>query len=120
MKYKEWLFEWLIVYKKNNIKEKTYQKYQQIITKHLEKGLGEYNLNDLTPIIIQKYITELSERGNLKNGRGLSPNTVEGIIIVIRNSLSMAYNLGLQLLFLRLYLGIILFHFLNFLFLIVR
>ena len=96
MKYKEWLFEWLIVYKKNNIKEKTYQKYQQIITKHLEKGLGEYNLNDLTPIIIQKYITELSERGNLKNGRGLSPNTVEGIIIVIRNSLSMAYNLGLM------------------------
>lgn len=96
MKYKEWLFEWLIVYKKNNIKARTYQKYYNIITKHLMNSLGEYNLNELTSIIIQRYITDLSESGNLKNGKSLSPNTVDGIIMVIRNSLTMAHNLGLM------------------------
>jgi integrase family protein len=56
--------------------------------------LGEYELNELTPLILQRYITELIESGNMKTGKGLAANSVNGIITVIQNSLKLAYALG--------------------------
>ncbi len=56
--------------------------------------MGEYELNELTPLILQRYITELIESGNMKTGKGLAANSVNGIITVIQNSLKLAYALG--------------------------
>jgi integrase family protein len=56
--------------------------------------LGEYELNELTPLVLQRYITELIESGNMKTGKGLAANSVNGIITVIQNSLKLAYALG--------------------------
>ena len=50
---------------------------------------------DLEICVLQRYVADLSKNGNLKTGKGLSPNSVNTIIMVIRSSLSMAYNLGL-------------------------
>ena len=52
-------------------------------------------MEELTPIILQKYIVELSRKGNTKTGKGLAPNSVNSIILVIHSSLTMAYMLGL-------------------------
>ena len=62
--------------------------------KHLKVKLGEYELEELSPIVIQKYITELMQSGNLTTGKGLAANSVNGIITVIQNSLKLAYTLG--------------------------
>lgn len=56
MKYKEWLEEWLDNYIKPTAKERTYTRYYEIVHQHISPHLGEYELNDLTPIVIQKFV----------------------------------------------------------------
>jgi integrase len=52
-------------------------------------------MDELDARVIQRYIVSLSQSGNTKNGKGLAPNSVNSIILVIHASLSMAYVLGL-------------------------
>ena len=96
MKYKEWLQEWLKNYVKISAKQRTVSRYTEISNDHLIPSLGEYELQSLSPIILQKYISELLECGNLKTGYGLSSSSVNSIITVIQSSLNVAFNLGLM------------------------
>ena len=95
MLYKIWLMEWLTNYVMPSTKQKTYSSYADIVKSRLIPKLGEYRLADLTPLIVQRYVTELLQCGNLKTGIGLSANTVNTIISVIQGSLSTAHLLGL-------------------------
>ena len=95
MKYKEWLNEWLELYAKQSIKQRTYEQYSDVVRRRLIPNLGEYDMDELDARAIQRYIVKLSESGNTKTGKGLSPNSVNSIILVIHSSLSMAYVLGL-------------------------
>lgn len=94
MKYYVWLNEWLINYVKPFVKQKTLMRYEEIINGHLIKNLGNYTLEELTPIVLQKYVAELLMKGNLKTGKGLSSNSVNGIINVIQLSLKCAFFIG--------------------------
>ena len=73
---------------------KTYAAYKQIVEKRLKPRLGEYELNEISPVILQCYVTELLQQGNSITGTGLSANTVNGIITVIQNSLKLACMIG--------------------------
>ena len=64
MLYKDWLADWLTNYVKPSAKDKTYGRYSDIINHHLLPNLGVYELNDLTPIVVQRFITELTQNGN--------------------------------------------------------
>jgi len=94
MKYKEWLVEWLGNYIMPSVKDKTYVRYSDITNQHLIPNLGEYDLNELSPIIVQRFITELMQVGNLRTGKGLAANSINSIITVIQGSMSTAYRLG--------------------------
>ncbi len=94
MKYKQWLREWLVNYIQPTSKIRTYVRYGQIIQNHLIPELGEYDLLELSPFILQCYITKILKNGNLKTSGGLSPNTVNCIITIIQNSLKIAYSLS--------------------------
>lgn len=96
MKYKEWLKDWLDNYVRPTSKERTYTRYYEIVHQHIIPHLGDYELNELTPINIQKFVTYLSQSGNLKTGAGLSPNSVNAIITVIQGSLETANRIGLS------------------------
>ncbi len=93
MKYGEWLTEWLNNYVKISAKHRTIERYSEIINNHLIPSVGEMELQELTPIILQKYISELLKCGNKRTGVGLSSSAVNSIITVIQNSLHTAYNL---------------------------
>ena len=54
MKYKEWLDVWFANYIEPSSKTKTCERYSEIIEKHLKVKLGEYELEELSPIIIRK------------------------------------------------------------------
>lgn len=95
MKYKDWLCEWLTNYVKVASKQRTYEGYKAIAELHIVPKLGEYELSEITPLIVQKFITELMESGNRRTGKGLSPNFVKSIISVLQNSLRTAHILGL-------------------------
>lgn len=93
MIYKDWLNEWLNNYIKPTCKIRTFERYFQLIDKHIMGAIGNYELDDLTPCTIQKFISNLLSNGNLRTMQGLSANTVNCIISVIQCSLKTAYML---------------------------
>ncbi len=95
MQYKEWLNEWLECYVKPTTKSKTYIRYSEIVRGHIIPKIGSYEIGELTPLVLQRFVTELLSGGNLKTGTGLSSNSVNGIITVIQNSLKSAFAIGI-------------------------
>ncbi|MFQ7079496.1 MAG: tyrosine-type recombinase/integrase [Christensenellaceae bacterium] len=95
MKYSEWLNIWLENYIKPTHKIRTIDLYGQMVEKKIVPYLGDYDMDELTPIMIQRYVTEMIEKGNTRTGKGLSSNSVNGFISVIQSSLQTAYRLGL-------------------------
>ena len=53
MKYKEWLSEWLENYVGPSSKAKTYSRYSQIIRCHLIPRIGNYEMEELSPQLLQ-------------------------------------------------------------------
>ena len=51
-------------------KQRTHTKYGEIVRLHIVPQLGEYEMSDLSPLILQKYVTELLSNGNLQTGEG--------------------------------------------------
>ena len=94
MKYKDWLDVWLKNYIKPTAKRRTYERYSQVVEQHIIDKLGDEELDDITPLKLQRFVTELMNNGNLLTGKGLSANSVNGIITVIQSSLKLAYTLG--------------------------
>lgn len=94
MSYKEWLEIWLENYIKPSVKIRTYENYKQTIARKIIPTLGNYDISTLTPILIQRFITDLLICGNSITGRGLSNNTANLIITIIQSSLKTAFMLG--------------------------
>lgn len=88
MKDKDWLNEWLKWYVKPATKFRTHKKYKRQIEIHILPALGEYELHELTATVLQRFTVDLSEKG-------LSANTVNGIISVLKSSLKRAVALGI-------------------------
>ncbi len=82
MQYKEWLGEWLECYIKPSSKQKTYRRYSEIVSQHIVEPLGNYEMSELTPLVLQRFTKELLQTGNLNTGKGLSANSVNGILII--------------------------------------
>lgn len=94
MTYKKWMEEWLTHYIKPSNKQRTYEQYCKIAKIHILPQLGEYELTELTPFVLQKFVTDLTVNGNKRTGKGLSPNFVKTIISVVQNSLKTAHLVG--------------------------
>lgn len=87
MQYKDWLNEWLDYYVQPRTKKRTYEKYSKQINKHVLPVLGEYNMDDLTAVTLQKFVAALIDKG-------LSANTVNGVITLLKTSLQRAVSVG--------------------------
>lgn len=87
MNYKTWLNEWLDLYVKPATKKRTCEKYKRQCELHILPALGEYELRDLTAIVLQRFTVDLSRKG-------LSVNTVNGIITLLKASLKRAVQTG--------------------------
>ena len=95
MKYEEWLNVWYENFVKPSAKLKTIERYGEIIKNRLVPEFGARDINDVSPLALQKYVSELTAAGNFRTGRGLAASTVNGILTVIRTSLKTAHDLGL-------------------------
>lgn len=95
MKYIEWLNIWLNNYIKPSSKERTYIRYWQLIRTHIAPKIGDKDVNELTPIVLQSFVTELLNSGNLRTGKELSANFVNTVISVVQNSLKTANLVGI-------------------------
>lgn len=90
MVFREWLKVWLDGYVRLNVKERTFLLYNNIVNRHIIDELGDYEIDDITPIIVQQYIISKLESGNRLKNKGLSINTVNCIITIIKTSLKVA------------------------------
>ncbi len=93
MKLNQFMNIWLNKYVKHTIKFRTYYNYQNIIDNHINPILGNYELKDLSSSLIQDFIIQKLENGNLKNGDSLAYNTINAIFTVLKQVLKCAYNL---------------------------
>ena len=74
---------------------RTYERYRLIVEQHIKDKIGGIELNNLSPLALQSFITELLQSGNKRTGKGLSANSVNAVISVIQSSLKAAHMLGL-------------------------
>lgn len=95
MKYINWLIQWLENYIRPSVKVRTYERYGLIMEQHIKGKIGSIELDDLSPLVLQEFITGLLRNGNRRTGKGLSANSVNAVISVIQNSLRTAHLLGL-------------------------
>lgn len=95
MKYIDWLTQWLENYIHPSVKVRTYERYRLIIEQHIKDKIGSMELNDLSPLVLQRFITELLQSGNRKTGKGLSANSVNAVISAHSGFAEMAHLLGL-------------------------
>lgn len=87
MLYREWMDEWFKLYIKTSVKERTYRKYRRQAEKYLLPVLGECEMNELTALKLQRFSSTLPEIG-------LTANSVNGILSVLKSSLKKAETLG--------------------------
>ena len=86
MKLKELLEVWLERYMKHTIKIRTYNRYKSICELHLIKDLGEYELEELKPNVLQDFLLK-------KIDDHYSTNTIKGIVSVLKQALRLAITL---------------------------
>ena len=86
MKLKELLELWLERYMKHTIKIRTYNRYKSICELHLIKDLGEYELEELKPNVLQDFLLK-------KIDNKYSTNTIKGIVSVLKQALKLAITL---------------------------
>lgn len=87
MNYENWLKEWLKIYVRPFVKERTYYKYQRQINLHILPFLSGYDMKDLSAVVLQDWSVKLQESG-------LSPNTVNSVISRLKDSLKRAVKSG--------------------------
>lgn len=87
MQYNEWLEEWLTTWVKPSVKQRTYERYRDIASRHLAPELGRRKVDNMPAALLQKFVNELSEK--------YSANTVIGITAVLRSSLTRAKKAGI-------------------------
>ena len=71
MKLKEWMDRWLDNCVKPTSKVRTYERYLGLSI-HITERIGEYEMNELMPIRLQAFVSELLETGNKRTKGGLS------------------------------------------------
>jgi len=78
---KNWMFN-----TKLRVKESTYARYNNQVTKHILPYLGKYQASKLSTELIEQLIGNLL-KPRIDGGFGLSPKTVEDILIIIKSIL---------------------------------
>ncbi len=88
MQYQQWLCTWLDIYVAPQVKERTWKKYQTQVRLHIMPALGEVELEGLSAIELQRFVSSLTKKG-------LASNTGNGVISVLKTSLKCARRIGL-------------------------
>ena len=88
MKYHLWAEQWLDYYIKSSVKERTYVKYRRLLHTYILPELGNKDMDEITATDLQKLTAGLTTEG-------LAPNTVNGIISVLKATLNKANMLGI-------------------------
>lgn len=88
MLYEEWLNEWMEIYVKISVKERSYKNYMQRLNKYILPELGKCELEELTALRLQMFSTRLWSMG-------ISSSTINSVVTIIKSSLKKGVALGI-------------------------
>lgn len=94
MKLKDWLTEWLNLFIKPSVKERTFYRYKIAIENNILPTLGGMELSEIDGMTLQHFVGDLLECGG-KSGEGLSYNSINIILSILKSSFSLACAQGL-------------------------
>lgn len=86
----EYLEHWLSDYAKVNVTAKTFERYEEIVKKHLVPNLGHHVLAKLQPLHNQAYYSQALQNGRRDGKGGLSAQTVLHHHRILREALQQA------------------------------
>ncbi len=89
---RDYLADWL-AHAKSKVSGKTFERYEEIVDKHLVPALGHHPLAKLHPLHIQGYYSDAVQNGRLDGKGGLSAQTVLHHHRVLHKALQQAVKL---------------------------
>ena len=90
IKLQDWLQTWIDEFSFDK-RYSTLKGYKAQIKKHIVPALGKYCLEDLTPLLIQRFYNDLIRPD--EDGKCLSPKSIKNVHIVLRAALQQAVEL---------------------------
>ena len=89
-RFGKYIKDWLVTYKKTNLKAKTYESYEHLINKYIVTGsIAGIKVQELQTAHLQKFYSNLFTTGG-ENKQGLSSRTVRYIHTLIHAALKQA------------------------------
>lgn len=86
----DWLLYWLDAYVKPVSKPSGYEHYRDNCVKHIIPAIGEIQLGNLTPRVLQRFFNTQARTGNLRNGGPLSTKSLRNMRAVLDVALKLA------------------------------
>ncbi len=84
------LFEQWLAQKRGTVKASTFYQYKRLIQTHILPDLGALRVDSLTANILTQFINSKLDNGRLNGKGGLSPKTVQDIVIILKSALRLA------------------------------
>lgn len=88
----EELFDLWLERERSFVKQSTYSNYYTLIRSHILPEIGCMRLDKVTSFTLDKLITQKLQDGRLDNSGGLSPKTVQNIVIIIKSAFKFAHR----------------------------
>lgn len=82
-KLSDWAEFWLETYVRPVAKPSGYEHYHDNLFKHILPKLGKYRLNKLSTPVVQAFLNEKAEHGNLRDGGPLSAKSIKNMRVVL-------------------------------------
>ncbi len=89
----EYLDSWVVDVKDTGIRQRTWERYEQVVRLHLKPALGRVKLKNLTPNHVRGLYRDKLQPP--RNGRPLSPRSVQYIHTTLHKALKQAVHDGL-------------------------
>ena len=83
MTLQAWSRQWLELYVKPVAKPSGYEHYRDNLEKYILPCLGRCSLERLTTPVVQAFLNQMGECGNLRTGGPLSSKSVKNIRVVL-------------------------------------
>lgn len=84
------LFEQWLAQKRGTVKASSFYQYQRLVQTHILPELGALRVDSLTPNILTQFINHKLDNGRRNGKGGLSPKTVQDIVVILKSALRLA------------------------------
>lgn len=88
------LTKWLETYQKEQVKVRTYSRYQGLIAMHIVPTLGGLDISTLGRKDIQNFLLQQRTAGNMRNGKKLSATSTNMMLSVLNLAFEYGCDMG--------------------------